>query len=656
MEFGCEDEVVAKMDASEAVHQSAQAVIAEPAASFAYALNSFIAKFVGWPFSTARGFVIDEDGNRTDSFACVIHTTPARKDGPDAGGFPADSVAAVIDAIENLDLESLRLAFARIAQAKRLKKKPAPRVAGAPPTTTVTLGIALAQRSDLPLETLGEELDRLNAAAPGRERLDMLVVASTGVINYGVQFPGESVIGDFLPPGEGALEAYTPPMYIVMVMRPSGDFSLNKMMSFLIAHLEIFSPGAKVPSMDRRAERRDRANVVTLWGYQYNLGGELVRVPREFYNDRYMAPLPVRIEDRQGNLLGMLRFLPWQDGAAILFEEPKLPLDPLLVFLGPDALKRAGIIKRQNSLISYVLPITADDFKRMLTRIQKQSNMVVRPVQPSWTVQKVADEGSSSPLMARLMIGMLRLRDTVFDSAERDSFDTPYDFALKSLFSARDAMHQLTKVWREHERRVEAGEVARVQGNALHVDESVDRELGQEADAFLNAASRAIKKGMQDVTAVLGVNIGFVFQKQAAFDAGVAALQASDPALADYFRQNRTWSESLQSARNAVEHEGWTLPPVRYVRVGDEIKATEPQIAGKPVTEFAALVFDRLACFVEDVTAHLLKRKLPAFTTLSEIPRAERPEDVPERFRLTLAQGGTPPWVISFHGSTFEET
>jgi hypothetical protein len=644
------------MDASEEVHHSAQAVITEPAASFADALSTFIAKFVGWPFSTARGFVIDEDGNRTDSFACVIHTTPATKGGPDAGGFPADGVAAVIDAIENLDLESLRLAFARIAQAKRLKKKPAPRVAGAPPTTTVTLGILLGQRSDVPLETLGEELDRLNAAAPGRERLDMLVVASTGVINYGVQFPSESVTGDFLPPGEGALEAYTPPMYIVMVMRPSGDFSLNKMMAFLIAHLEIFSPGAKVP---RWIEVLNGVtpNVVTLWGYQYNLAGELVRVPREFYNDRYMAPLPVAIEDEKGNLLGLLRFLPWQDGAAILLEQSKLPLDGLLVFLGAAALKRGGIMRLKNSQISYVLPITQSDFGQMLARIQRQSNIVVRPIQPNWTVQKVADEGSSSPLMARLMIGMLRLRDNVFDHTNRDPFDKAYDFVLKSLFSARDAMRQLTKVWQEHERKVNAGEVARVERNAIHVDESVDRELGQEAEAFINAAARAIKKGMQEVAAVLGVNIGFLFQKQAAFEAGVAALQASDPALADYLRQARTvWSELLQDARNAVEHEGWTLPRVLYTRIAAGVQATEPQIAGRPVTEFASFILDRLACFVEEVTAHLLMRKSPALMALAEIPPPDRKPDVPERFRLTLANGGMPPWVISFHASSFDET
>lgn len=642
------------MDASQGVNQSAQQFIAAPPAALADALNTLVGTFVGWPFTVAPGFVVDEGGNRSDVFACVIHTMPAGKDG--TGGFPADGVAAVIDASENLGLEDLRAAYARIAQAKRLRKKPTPRVPGAMPTTTVTLGIVLAQRSELPLETLGEELDRLNAAAPGRERPDMLVIASTGVINYGVQFPGESVTGDFLPPGEGALEAYTPPMYIVMVMRPSGDFSLNKMMAFLIAHLEIFSPGAKVPRWID-VLKGVTPNVVTLWGYQYNLGGELVRVPREFYNDRYMAPLPVAIEDQRGNLLGMLRFLPWQDGATILLDQSRLPLDGLLIFLGAEALKRGGVIRLKNSQISYVLPIRLADFAQMLTRIQRQSNMVVRPVQPNWTVQKVADEGSSSPLMARLMIGMLRLRDNVFDHTNRDPFDTPYDLVLKSLFSARDAMRQLRKVWQEHERRVAAGEVARVERKAIHVDESVDRELGEEAEAFINAAARAIKKGMQDVAAVLGVNIGFLFQKQAAFEAGVAALHASDPALADYLQNARTvWSELLQDARNAVEHEGWTLPPVRYTRTADGVHATEPQIAGRPATEFASFIFDRLGCFVEEVTAHLLMRKFPALMALAEIPLPDRRQDIPERFRLTLANGGMAPWVISFHASPFDES
>lgn len=34
----------------------------------------------------------------------------------------------------------------------------------------------------------------------------MVAVLSTGTINYAVQFPGEQVIGDFLPHAEGATD------------------------------------------------------------------------------------------------------------------------------------------------------------------------------------------------------------------------------------------------------------------------------------------------------------------------------------------------------------------------------------------------------------------------------------------------------------------
>lgn len=85
-------------------------------------------------------------------------------------------------------------------------------------------------------------------------------------------------------------------MYIVMVMRSTGGYTLNKMMAFLIAHLAIFSPGAKVPPWIEILKGVSQ-QAVTLSGYQYNQRGELLPVPRQFYNDRYLAPLPMRIED-----------------------------------------------------------------------------------------------------------------------------------------------------------------------------------------------------------------------------------------------------------------------------------------------------------------------------------------------------------------------
>jgi len=38
------------------------------------------------------------------------------------------------------------------------------------------------------------------------------------------------------------------------------------------------------------------------------------------------------------------------------------------------------------------------------------------------------------------------------------------------------------------------------------------------------------------------------------------------------------------------------------------------------------------------------------------VPRAERPNEKPDRFRMTLAIGGTKPWVLVYHASSFDET
>ena len=111
-------------------------------------------------------------------------------------------------------------------------------------------------------------------------------------------------------------------------------------------------------------------------GYQYNLAGQLLPIPQELYNDRYLPPLPMLMEDGQGNVLSTVQFVPWQDGGVILLRG-QLPLDGLLVLLGKDALKN-GILRRGDLQLSYVLRITHTDFANWLRRIQRQSNLVVK--------------------------------------------------------------------------------------------------------------------------------------------------------------------------------------------------------------------------------------------------------------------------------------
>jgi hypothetical protein len=95
-----------------------------------------------------------------------------------------------------------------------------------------------------------------------------------------------------------------------------------------------------------------------------------------------------------------------------------------------------------------------------------------------------------------------------------------------------------------------------LKGHTIHIDESIDRELRKHVEDFLNSGVRVLKQGMQNVAKTLQLSIGFLFQKESAFEKGVTELAKTHPKLAAYLRETRKWSESLISSRNAIEHDG----------------------------------------------------------------------------------------------------
>jgi hypothetical protein len=111
----------------------------------------------------------------------------------------------------------------------------------------------------------------------------------------------------------------------------------------------------------------------------------------------------------------------------------------------------------------------------------------------------------------------------------------------------------------------------------------------------------------------------------------------------------------LVETRNDVEHEGWALPRVIYQNAASGVTTVEPEIAGQPVTQFVKVMLDRLCCFVEEFTAHSLQMRMPPQIVITEIIRAARRPEAPERFSLTLGVGGFPRWSLAYHASSFEE-
>jgi len=638
---------------SEAVHAAGQELAASTT-GLADGLNQALNRFLGRAYEASKACVADAEGQKTEVFDSVIHLASPSQTTPQRLTLPADNVACVINLDDTLDADKLEIAYERIAGAKRLKKTPLRNGPGTP-LTNATLGIVFARDTVVPIESLAKILDCLNRQHPDYEWPDMIVVLRKGVINYMVQFPGENPAGDFVLPSHGATACKRPPLYVILGIRPTSDFSFNKMCSFIMAHLKVFSPGVELPDWSRMLEGMPEAVIIGP-GYQYNLNGDLVPVPQEFRNDRYIPPRPFLIEDQTGHILGALQLLPWQDGG-VMFLKGQFPIEPLFLFLRKDVRERANVVKRPGSQISYVLPINQADVVQMLQELQKQSNLRVKQDPSKFVFRKIRNEGTNSPFISRLFLSVLKLRETIFtDKADRRMFDKRYEPAIEAMVSARDASQAIAQLLADHHANLAQGKVAKVQGRALHVEAPIDNELRREVEVFLNSATRALKQGIQELTRFLGKEIGFLFKKQHAFEAGLEALKQSDPQLSAYLRETRQWSEQLLKNRNAMEHEGWILPRMTYREASGVILAHEPEISGQSLSEFMKFMMDRIACFFEEVTTHCVAARLPPGLALTEIPPSERESDAPLRFRITPANGGMPIWTLVYHTSSFGES
>lgn len=118
--------------------------------------------------------------------------------------------------------------------------------------------------------------------------------------------------------------------------------------------------------------------------------------------------------------------------------------------------------------------------RQLLARFQQQTHLMVRAQSPQLVIQKVLDEGSQSPFVARLSMGILRFRDVVFlDPTQRDSFDKATHFVFMEFLRARTAAQELVEAWRDHFTKVSQGAIAHVRGRITQVNENIDSELGK---------------------------------------------------------------------------------------------------------------------------------------------------------------------------------
>jgi hypothetical protein len=613
-------------------------------------LNTFLGEHIPWPYHVGPGMAFDSTGAESSNFESLIYT------GPHSGGpVPAENLACAIDVQENLTLGQVRTSYKKIAHIKALAKAKVPTVSQGVPVADATMGIIFARDSDTPIEALAEELAHLNEEHAYRVWPDAIVVLSRGTVNLACQIPRKP-LGDFLPPAREV--NYRAAMYVHVFARAHAAFALNKMCAVLFPYLYLFQPGVGLPPYQEILKGVPTTGM-PIAAFQFNLKGDLVPVPRSMrFHELFLFPLSFRVEDKQGQLHAKVQYLPWQDGGVVRVQG-QFPIEALLVFAGKSALSEP-IIRFQGEQTSGVIPMSPDQFKEMANRMARQSNLVIKPDQrPRLVIHKGRDEGTSSPFVARIFLGLCVLRDqAVADKSVREQFDKSFDGVLTRLENLRETAQSINKLYSSHSAAIALGKVARIANGDIYVDENIDLELKKQVESFIGTASRIVKERMKGLLKILDTNIGFLFQKEAAFDNGVARLSQSDPALADYLVQTRTkWCERLMTIRNdLLEHGTWSLERVRYEQTDTGVRAIEPLVDGQPVTQFVTHVLDRVCRFVEELCAHALQARMLHDVSLTEIPLNERKTENAARFRVALVGGGTPLWTITYGDAKVEET
>lgn len=631
-------------------------VITAPADQVGAVLLAHLKRFLPNQCRVETGVVVDSEGRTTEPLAALI-CFGGRLVGADVGKavLPTESVAVAFDVTHTLDLNGLAAAYSRVAAAKALTKtEPAPGIS----TIEPTLGLIFAVDTTFALEDLAREVERLNARTPSDHWPDAVIIATKGQIGYMVQWVGEPLPSALLlPPSPDASRKVQFPCYAVLMISASGTGTFNLAMHMVLGHLARWSVGSVPPEYVTVLDDVPR-QAITWTGYQYNLAGQLCPVPRECYSDRALPPKSVALYSPGAKEpLGMMCFMSWQDGGVILLQG-KLPLEGILGFLGgivgAETLGKVQKVTQNDLQISTVLPIKERQYEMLLRNIQQRGGLEVRSTQQQIVVQKFADEGSSSPFMARIFYGQVKMADAL--GAQREPFLKAHQVLMTTLMEIRDTAKEVVTTWKDHARKIDEGFIVERLGSNIRITENIDRPLGRLVNEFLTGATRSFKERMQQTARTLGVEIGFLYQPQAKFEKGVAALENTDRALAEYLLEARKWGNALVTTRNNLDHGDWTLQSAAVTDVSGRVVVIEPSIEGTPVTKWVTEMTDRILCFVEDVIAHGIQKRLGPDLTLAEIPVANRVPEMPLRFRNTIAGGGLLAWKIRYRTSRFDET
>jgi len=202
-------------------------------------IREFLNAHMPQRFRASAGFVIDRKdavSKQTDVVVYDALNCPVYRASDEAGIYPADNVAAVVEVKSTLDKQKLAEAAENIAAVKALSKTP--EVDLPILSFAQTRGFVVAFESPLDLETLAQHYrESIGKHLLGRH-IDGIVVLDRGLLTLAAEFPGGPGWGPMYWDGPGGPEAEG--SHIAVGTVKAGEDSLDAFLRLFLPQLIFF--------------------------------------------------------------------------------------------------------------------------------------------------------------------------------------------------------------------------------------------------------------------------------------------------------------------------------------------------------------------------------------------------------------------------------
>jgi hypothetical protein len=224
------------------------------------------------------------------------------------------------------------------------------------------------------------------------------------------------------------------------------------------------------------------------------------------------------------------------------------------------------------------------------------------PEPNEWKFKLFSDVGTSEPFVTRITIGLPEILDATFYENRDEISESILGLCMDCLLPAFLSLRELRKIV----------------GN----DEIPIVMKTKYCDDMYKSLWTAYKDRMKSTARLMGYDLGFLFQKDLAFEDGCKEFPKAHPEVSHELiirmKGNRTtWQPDLARFRNEyLEHQ----------------KVKREDVAVFYSLEHAELTFRNVWITIEELLVILLATKLSPKMCLREIPEAERNPQVPKRF------------------------